>query len=359
MASVLASGTGSRSVCTRKSAPAAARGAHFPGAALARPSPIAELGHTMTAGAGDTNHRVTLWHHVFAALLAERGPDTTWIQAEPTLSTYPRRPDFLLLERPRTEAAPARDARMLRGLWPRLTRAALVELKSPGRDFRRTELVRLLGYGVQYHEQHLSELAGPADLSLVLVMLRPTPSLLDEVAHMAWSLEPLEPGYARIQGVMYTTYVVFSDEVAAAEDDDFMRIFSHHQVRSRETRWWLEQWLQRTTTMSEYHQDPREIEGYEEVLQKLLESLPLEERFIGLSPEERVTGLSPEERLRGLDPEQRVIGLDPEQRVIGLGPEQRLLLLPDEALRALSDDYLRTLSPATQARIRERIGRPA
>jgi hypothetical protein len=313
----------------------------------------------MAAGAGDTNHRVTLWHHVFAALLAERGPAATQIQAEPTLSTYPRRPDFLLLERPQTSDAPARDARMLRGLWPRLTRAALVELKSPGRDFRRTELVRLLGYGVQYHEQHMGELAGPADLSLVLVMLRPTPSLLDEIGHMAWSLEALEPGYARIQGVMYTTYVVFSDEVAAAEDDDFMRIFSHHQVRHRETRWWLEQWLQRTMTMSEYHQDPSEIEGYEEVLQKLLESLPLEERFVGLSPEERVTGLSPEERVTGLSPEERLRGLGPQERMADLSAEEQLLGLRDEVLLGLSDDYLRTLSPATQARIRERIGRPA
>lgn len=75
--------------------------------------------------------------------------------------------------------------------------------------------------------------------------------------------------------------------------------------------------------MSGYHQDPHEIEGYEEVLQKLLESLPLEERFLGL------------------------------------GPEERVLAVPDEALRALSEDYLRTLSPATQAAIRARIGHPA
>jgi kynureninase len=74
--------------------------------------------------------------------------------------------------------------------------------------------------------------------------------------------------------------------------------------------------------MRHHHQDPREMEGYEEVLQKLLESLPLEERFIGL------------------------------------GPEERVLALPDEALHALSEDYLRTLSPATQAVIRQRIGRP-
>jgi hypothetical protein len=152
---------------------------------------------------------------------------------------------------------------------------------------------------------------------------------------------PLEPGYARIAGVMYTTFVVFTDEVTVAEDDDFIRIFSHHPVQRRETRWWLEQWLERTKRMNEPHHDPSDMEGYDEVLRKLLESLPVEERLVGLSPEERVAGLGPEER------------------VAGLGPEERVLTLPDEALRALSDDYLRTLSPATQAILRARIGRPA
>ena len=284
--------------------------------------------------AGDSKqHRATAWHQIFGALLGERGPAAVQIQAEPTLSAYPRRPDFLLLRRPSTkiDSEAGRDAQILRGLWPRLTRVSLVELKSPARDFRKRELVRLLGYGVQYHEQHLDDLAGPEDLSLVLVMLRPTPSLHAEIAHMGWSLQPLEPGYARIAGVMYTTLVVFTDEVTRAEDDDFIRIFSHHPVQRRETRWWLEQWLERTKSMNEPHQDPSDLEGYDEVLRKLLESLPVEERLVGLSPEERVAGL---------------------------GPEERLLTLPDEALRALSDDYLRTLSPATQAILRTRIGRP-
>ena len=102
--------------------------------------------------------------------------------------------------------------------------------------------------------------------------------------------------------------------------------------------------------MKERHQDPNDMEGYDEVLRKLLESLPLEERFIGLSPEQRVAGLSTEER---------VTGLSLEERFAGLSTEERLLTLPDEALRALSDDYVRTLSHATQDILRTRIGRPA
>lgn len=61
-----------------------------------------------------------------------------------------------------------------------------------------------------------------------------------------------------------------------------------------------------------------EMEGYDEVMQKLLEMLP---------------------------PAQRLAGLLPEQRLAGLTTEEALLALPDAALRGLSEEYLGTLSP--------------
>ena len=66
---------------------------------------------------------------------------------------------------------------------------------------------------------------------------------------------------------------------------------------------------------------------------------------------------TPEQRLAGLAPEQIAAALAPEQRLAGLAPEQVLLTLPDDVLRALSPDYVRTLSDATRAAIRSRIGR--
>ncbi len=65
----------------------------------------------------------------------------------------------------------------------------------------------------------------------------------------------------------------------------------------------------------------QDLEGYDEVVMKLVTSLPL------------------------------------EQRLAGLTPEQRVLALPDDAIRALSPEYLATLSEATRAAIRARIGR--
>ncbi len=156
---------------------------------------------------------------------------------------------------------------------------------------------------------------------------------------MDWSLARLGGGYGRIDGAVYATYLVVTDEVAEAEQDDFLRIFSHRPVLSVEARRWLQQWVKpaKEGTM----QDVKELEGYDEMLQKLLDSLPIERRLAGLTPEERLAGLAPEERLAGLT------------------PAHQLLALSDEALRAFPDEYLRSLPGEIQDAIRHRIGRPS
>jgi len=72
-----------------------------------------------------------------------------------------------------------------------------------------------------------------------------------------------------------------------------------------------------------------ELEGYDDVLKKLLESIPLELRLSGLKPEERLAGLP---------------------------AEARVLAMPDEVLRALSPAYIATLPSEVQQAIRKRIG---
>ena len=64
-----------------------------------------------------------------------------------------------------------------------------------------------------------------------------------------------------------------------------------------------------------------DLEGYDEVVQKFLELIP------------------------------------PEPRLAGLAPEQAVLALPDEVLRALSDDFLETLTEPIRAIIHKRLGR--
>jgi hypothetical protein len=63
--------------------------------------------------------------------------------------------------------------------------------------------------------------------------------------------------------------------------------------------------------------------SYEEVLDKLIERLPVEKRLRGLAPEQVAQTLTPEQRLAGLLPEQRLAGLTVEQILSALPPEAR------------------------------------
>ena len=47
------------------------------------------------------------------------------------------------------------------------------------------------------------------------------------------------PGHSRINGAEYTLLVAATDEVAVAEKDAFLSIFSHHPVNNPEAAWWL------------------------------------------------------------------------------------------------------------------------
>lgn len=80
----------------------------------------------------------------------------------------------------------------------------------------------------------------------------------------------------------------------------------------------------------ETNTDVRKLEGYEEVLQRFVKTLPLEQRLAGLAPEEILAALT---------------------------PEQIVLGLPDAALQTLSAEYLATLSESARATIRQRLGR--
>jgi hypothetical protein len=80
-------------------------------------------------------------------------------------------------------------------------------------------------------------------------------------------------------------------------------------------------------------------EGDDELIKKLLDSLPLERLLAGLTLEQRLAGVAPEQRLAGLD------------------HDHQALAFPLDVLRALPDEYLRSLSPDVQAEIRRRLQR--
>ena len=268
-----------------------------------------------------------LWHLGFARLVRQRAPRGFVVRPEVPLSDEPQRADILLIRR-EALAAPDDDADLLRALWPHLRKDTVLEFKSPVRGFRRTDLKRLVSYGAQYHVLEDERLVSPSDLTLALVIPSRNAALDAEIARMGWRLTLLGGGYGRIDGGVYTVFLVLTDEVSDAERDDFLRIFSHNECQTNAAAWWWQQWQAEDTNM----QNVEEMEGYEEMVRKFAS---------------------------GLTPEQRFAGLTPEQRLAGLAPEQLLLAMPDDHLRALPDGYLRSLPADVQDAIRKRIGRPS
>ena len=216
------------------------------------------------------------------------------------------------------------------------------------------------------------------------------------------------------------------DIVTEQENDDLLRLFSHHREHTGEAqRFWAE--LVGTTEANMAVQD---MEGYDEVMQKLLDTLKPEQRLAGLGPEQLMLAISSvsDEMLRGLPddivekfkaardairqrvgrredddllrlssrhperalearrfwgelarmawrmearvavPVQDLEGYDevmqklldgvaPRQRLAGLTPEQILLALSDDVLRGLPTETLEKLLEAVGSALRQRAGR--
>jgi hypothetical protein len=303
----------------------------------------------------------TAWHFFFTILLRKRGPSEFEVRDEVPLSEEPPRFDYLLL-RKRVEAAAQRPAETLRALWRRLPHVTVAEFKSIGRPYRKRNLDRLWGYIHLYFSDAESGVERRDELCGLLVVTTRTPTLDADASSMGLLWEDLTGGYWELRGGLFRLYVVELDRVAESEDDDLLRLFGHAKERTLEARrFWAEQVGTKEAMMA-----LQDREGYDEVVQRFLELITPEERLAGLAPEQRLAGLAPEQRLAGLAPEQRLAGLAPEQRLAGLAPEQRLaglapeqtvLALPDEVLRALSDDFLDRLPEPIRVTVRRRLGR--
>ena len=266
---------------------------------------------------------VNLWHESFYACVAERAPPGFDILTEVSLSRQPRRVDLLVLRR---KHEPDRDdeAGILRGLWRHMRDVTLVEFKSPTRGLRRSDLLRLFGYGLQYHEQNMDRCGHRSKLGLALVIPGPSRALAGDLAAMDCRLQFMGNGYARVHGFVYDTIIVFTNEVSQSEQDDFLRIFSQHPVQTVQARHWLEQWLTEKSTMPSASKQA----GHDEILAKLIRSMPLEERLAGLRAEERLAGLD---------------------------LADMFLALPVEMLRGFSDEYIATLPANARQTIRKRL----
>ena len=286
----------------------------------------------------------TAWHFFFGLLLRNHGPHCFEVRDEVPLSDEPARMDYLLL-RKTAALSPDDPGETLRRLWPLLPLLSIVELKTVGRPYRPGNLDRLWSYVHAYHADDSRRPARRDDLCAVLIVPNRTPSLDADLSAMGLTWQPLSAGYARVAGGLFALYAVEIDAVMEQQGEDLVGWFGHGEPPStdRAQRFWAE-----LVGTKEANMDVRQLEGYEEILQKFVKSLPAEQRLAGMTPEQILAGLAPEQRLAGMTPEQILATLPPEQIVLGL---------PDAMLRALPQETLATLPEAVQATIRRRLGR--
>ncbi len=318
----------------------------------------------------------TAWHPPFTSLLDEFRPRWTTVRAEAHLTSEPLRVDDIIEVTAGVLRDPDDVGGTLRGMWPHIRRVGLLEFKSTSRPFRRGNLFQLLAYGWQYlatHQTREGITRGPVpepiqldDLTLLLAVPQLTDTLLKELEAMRCTLEASNPGYHRVSGCAMRLVVIDVTTVAEQENDDRLRWFGRNGVQTVAGRRWV---LQHTTEGAATMNALKELEGYEDLVRKLVENTPPDVLMGFLTPEQRLAGLppeqlahalgslTPEQRLVGLAPEQRLAGLTPEQVAHALTPEQALLALPEPLLRGLSDDSIASLAPELQARLRARLGR--
>ncbi len=346
----------------------------------------------------------TAWHPPFTTLLRERGPRWAKVTGEPQLTQEPMRVDDLIELRVDVPRDPGDHGNVLRGLWPQVRVVALVEFKSVSRPFRRGDLARLLSYGLVWFYAHQSHDAltvpapsgeptrrrgAMADLTLALVTATVTPTLVNEVAELGLSLTRADDGYHRANGGFCTLLIIELSRAAEREHDELMAWFAGRAAAlSVEATRWIGQNTSEVIAMDKASPD---LSGYDDwidrllasvplerrigaldsdesqaALDRLLASIPVEKRLAGLDPEEVARSLPMEKRLAGLDPEEvarslpmekRLAGLDPEEVIRALPVEHRVLALPDDALAALSEQYVATLPDDVQAAVRARLRR--
>ena len=241
--------------------------------------------------------------------------------------------DFLVL---RKLGASAEGAETLRRLWPLLPEITIVEYKSPGRPYRAGDLDRLWSYAHTYHADPGKRPARRSDLCAVLAVPGRTPSLDDDVAtmgHTWW--QALGGGYWRVVGGLFTLYVVEIGGVADAEGDGVLGSLGDGRIQTLEARrFWME-----IVGSQEAGMSMQELEGYDELMDKLLATMP------------------PEQVLAHYPPEQRLAGLAPEQRLAGIDRDHEVLAFSVEVLRVLPEAYLRSLPADVQEEIGRRLRR--
>ncbi len=281
----------------------------------------------------------TAWHPPFTGLLQERAPRWAKVTGEVQLTSEPLRVDDVIEVWADQAHDPSDVGTTLRGLWRYVVVVCLLEYKSRVWPFQYGDLYRLFAYGMLWlaeRQQRRREGQGARaerlaahEVTLALVVPSINPALRDELEDLLRvTLAPSETGYTFVESSHPPLVVVDLGVVAEREDDDVLRWFAGHPLRTLAAHRWVGQ-HQHVKEGAMSTQATPDLEGYDEWAR---------EYFAQYSPEQRIAGLSAKEV------------------VDALPAEALIAALPPEVLSALSDEYIATLSPATQAKVRAARG---
>ena len=271
------------------------------------------------------------------------------MSSEVSLSRLPLRVDILVVQR--NDIAHA-TVHKFHSIFDHLGKHTLIEYKGVTDDLEPADVFTLLAYACLYMRER--QIFDPKDMCLMVVADRIPNAFVKQIERMDGAFVAVGNGLYKghlcglpLHGVelreayktgpserllyMFTREFLHDHgpiKLLDTEEMSVYRLISEHVQQLRGNR----------ATM-----DMKDVDlaakSYEDALIQLLATA------------------TPKQISAALAPEQRLAGLAPEQRLAGLAPEQIVLTLPDDVLRALSPDYVGTLSEATRAVIRARIGR--
>ncbi len=167
------------------------------------------------------------------------------------------------------------------------------------------------------------------EVTLLLAVPSIDVALREELDDLGLTLPPSSDGYHLVERAMLPLVVIDLGAVAEREDDDVLRAFAGHRVRTLAARQWMRQHqtLRSDAMGTQATPDP---EGYKEFVAFMLD---------------------------GLTPEEKMMGLAPEQRLAGLPESEQVLAMSDALLRVLPESYIASLPADVQAKVRARLAR--
>jgi hypothetical protein len=236
----------------------------------------------------------TAWHFFFCILLRRYAPHIFEIRDEVPLSEEPPRMDFLLLRRS-SDLSAEDPGETLVELWPRLPRITIAELKTVPGPYEKGNLDRLWMYCHGYSSGNHKDLASRDEMCALLIVPNRTPTLDADARAMRLTWVDLGHGYWQLTGGAFAMYVVEVDTVASQPDEDLLGLYAHSAMHTpRARQFWGE------LMGSEAKMEVRELEGYEDMVKKLVSALPPELTLSAYTPEQRLAGLTPEQILSAL-----------------------------------------------------------